>query len=116
LAGIALTTDTILTSIGNDMSATASLRQVEALGRSDVALGISTSGMSPNVAAGSSRRAASVAHGGADRPRQGDVGRVSEIHINVPAQSTARVRKCTARSCTSFAISSSGRWPRFRAV
>ena len=52
MAAIALTTDTsILTSIANDYSfKQVFARQVEALGRpGDVALGISTSGESPNV-------------------------------------------------------------------
>lgn len=52
LAAIALTTDTsILTSIGNDDSFEALFaRQVRALGKKgDVAMGISTSGNSPNV-------------------------------------------------------------------
>lgn len=54
LAAIALTTDTsILTSIGNDFSFDAIFaRQILALGREgDVAMGISTSGNSPNVLA-----------------------------------------------------------------
>jgi len=55
LAAIALTTDTsILTSIGNDEGYDRVFaRQIEALGRKgDVALGITTSGTSPNVVLG----------------------------------------------------------------
>ncbi len=55
LAAIALTTDSsILTSIGNDFSFDdIFVKQIQALGREgDVALGISTSGNSPNVVSG----------------------------------------------------------------
>src|SRR4051812_6425424 len=55
IAAIALTTDTsVLTSVSNDLAyERVFARQVEALGRAgDVALAISTSGMSPNVVAG----------------------------------------------------------------
>ncbi|MCA3506547.1 MAG: D-sedoheptulose 7-phosphate isomerase [Rhodobacter sp.] len=55
LAAIALTTDTsALTAIGNDFGFDALFaRQIEALGRGgDLAVGISTSGRSPNVLAG----------------------------------------------------------------
>src|SRR5438105_8823268 len=52
LAAIALSTDTsVLTSVGNDESyERVFARQIEALGRDgDVAVGLSTSGLSPNV-------------------------------------------------------------------
>jgi len=97
LPAIALTADTsILTSVGNDFGYERIFaRQVEALGRAgDVALGISTSGMSANVVAG-----LIAARGGGLRTVAltgrdgGDVGRASEIHVNVPAQSTARVQE-----------------------
>ena len=55
ISAVALTTDTsVLTSLGNDDSyERVFVRQVEALGRGgDVALGISTSGLSPNVISG----------------------------------------------------------------
>jgi phosphoheptose isomerase len=97
LAAIALTTDTsVLTSIGNDYGFDRIFaRQVEALGRpGDVALGISTSGGSSNVvaalAAARRLRLRTVALTGRDG---GEVGRASEIHINVPAESTARVQE-----------------------
>jgi D-sedoheptulose 7-phosphate isomerase len=97
LAAIALTTDTsILTSIGNDMAYERIFaRQVEALGRKgDVALGISTSGMSPNVVAGLAAARGLGLHTVALTGRDGgDVGRSAGIHINVPAESTARVQE-----------------------
>jgi len=97
LAAVALTTDTsVLTSVANDYAfERVFARQIEALGRAgDVALGISTSGASPNVVA-----ALEVAHGlgmqtialtGADG---GAVGRAAAIHVNVPSPITARVQE-----------------------
>ena len=97
LAAVALTTDTsVLTSVANDYAFDRVFaRQIEALGRAgDVALGISTSGASPNVVA-----ALEVAHGlgmqtialtGADG---GAVGRAAAIHVNVPSPITARVQE-----------------------
>ena len=87
LSAVALTTDTsVLTSVANDEAfASVFARQIEALGREgDVALGISTSGRSPNVV--SALDAARTRDGGA-------VGRAAEIHINVPSDSTARVQE-----------------------
>ena len=97
LPAIALTTDTsVLTSIGNDSGFDRIfVRQIEALGRpGDVALGISTSGASPNVlvaldgAAG--RGLQTIALTGGDG---GAVGRAAGIHINVPSASTQRVQE-----------------------
>ena len=97
LAAVALTTDTsVLTSVANDYAFDRVFaRQIEALGRAgDVALGISTSGASPNVVA-----ALEAAHGlgmqtialtGADG---GAVGRAAAIHVNVPSPITARVQE-----------------------
>jgi D-sedoheptulose 7-phosphate isomerase len=97
LAAIALTTDTsALTAIGNDYAFDRVFaRQIEALGREgDVALGLSTSGRSPNVvtALKAARTAGlrTIAMTGRDG---GDVGRAAEIHINVPAESTQRVQE-----------------------
>lgn len=97
LPAIALTTDTsILTSIGNDYSYDRIFaRQIEALGRpGDVALGISTSGGSPNVVAGlqlaQERGLVTVAVTGRDG---GAVGRAASIHINVASPSTPRVQE-----------------------
>jgi phosphoheptose isomerase len=97
LAAIALTTDTsVLTSIGNDYAYDRVFaRQLEALGRpGDVALGISTSGASPNVVAGlvaaRALRLQTIALTGGDG---GAIGRAAAIHVNVPSDVTARVQE-----------------------
>jgi D-sedoheptulose 7-phosphate isomerase len=97
IASVALTTDTsILTAIGNDYSfRRIFVRQLEALGRpGDVAVGISTSGESPNVldalkfARGAGLK--TVAITGRDG---GSIGAAAEIHVNVPDQNTARIQE-----------------------
>jgi phosphoheptose isomerase len=97
LAAIALTADTsVLTAVANDMAFDRVFaRQIEALGRpGDVAMGISTSGGSPNVVA-----ALAVARAGGLRTIAvtgrdgGAVGQAAEIHVNVPAEATARVQE-----------------------
>ena len=97
MAAIALTTDTsVLTSIANDYGfERVFARQIEALGRGgDVAVGISTSGTSPNVLAGieaaNARGLTTVALTGRDG---GSIGRAAAIHINVADPSTARVQE-----------------------
>jgi D-sedoheptulose 7-phosphate isomerase len=97
LAAIALTTDTsIVTAVANDYDfARVFARQVEALGRpGDVLLGISTSGASANViaafAAAKAGGLTTVALTGRDG---GAVGASADIHVNVPAASTARVQE-----------------------
>ena len=97
LAAIALTTDTsIVTAVANDYDfARVFARQVEALGReADVLLGISTSGGSANVVAAFEAAKAggltTVALTGRDG---GAAGAAADIHINVPAASTARVQE-----------------------
>jgi D-sedoheptulose 7-phosphate isomerase len=97
MAAIALTTDTsILTGVANDYSyKQVFARQVEALGRpGDVALGISTSGESPNVVmalqVAKARGLKTIALTGRDG---GGVGKAADIHVNVPDQSTARVQE-----------------------
>ena len=97
IAALALTTDTsVLTSVGNDYAyERVFARQVEALGlRGDVAVGISTSGASPNVVAAlqtaTARGLTTVALTGRDG---GAAGRAAAIHINVPSASTARVQE-----------------------
>ena len=97
LAAIALTTDTsILTSIANDYSFKQVFgRQIEAIGQAgDVALGISTSGESPNVElalqVAKAKGLKTIALTGRDG---GSVGRAADIHVNVPDQSTARVQE-----------------------
>ena len=97
LAAIALTTDaSVLTSIGNDDSyERVFARQIEALGRAgDVALGISTSGLSPNVVSGlEAAKAVGLRTIGLTGRDGGHVGRVVDVHVNVPADSTARVQE-----------------------
>lgn len=97
LAAVALTTDTsALTAIGNDYGfARVFARQIEALGRpGDVALGISTSGASPNVVEGlRAARARGLATIGLTGRDGGEVGRVADVHVNVPLPSTARVQE-----------------------
>ena len=97
LGAIALTTDTsIVTAVANDYDfSRVFARQVEALGRpGDVLLGISTSGGSANVlaafAAGKAGGLTTVALTGRDG---GAVGAAADIHVNVPAASTARVQE-----------------------
>jgi phosphoheptose isomerase len=97
LAAVALTTDTsVLTSVANDYAFDrVFVRQIEALGRAgDVALGISTSGGSPNVLAGlvaaRARGMTTIALTGRDG---GEVGRAADVHVNVPSDSTPRVQE-----------------------
>ena len=97
LGAIALTTDTsIVTAVANDYDfSRVFARQVEALGRpGDVLLGISTSGGSANViaafAAAKAGGMTTVALTGRDG---GAVGAAADIHVNVPAVSTARVQE-----------------------
>jgi D-sedoheptulose 7-phosphate isomerase len=97
LPAIALTTDTsILTAVANDYSFKQVVaRQVEALGtKGDIAVGISTSGESPNVLAGlqaaRGRGLRTIALTGRDG---GSVGEAADIHVNVPDQNTARVQE-----------------------
>lgn len=97
LAAIALTTDTsILTSIGNDYSYDDIFaKQIRAIGkRDDVAVGISTSGNSPNVIAGMTAAAetgmSTVGFSGAG----GRLPDVSRICLTVASPVTARVQEC----------------------
>ena len=97
MAAIALTVDSsILTAVSNDYSfKQVFARQVEGLGRrGDVAMGISTSGESPNVVAALQSAKAlglkTIALTGRDG---GSVGRAAEIHVNVPDQNTQRVQE-----------------------
>jgi len=97
LAAIALTTDTsILTSVGNDYGyEQVFARQIRALGQpGDVAIGISTSGNSPNVceatAIAREMGLVSVAFTGSDG---GKLGRAVQYHLHVPHRSTARVQE-----------------------
>jgi D-sedoheptulose 7-phosphate isomerase len=97
LAAVALSTDTsVLTAVANDCGFDRVFaRQIEALGRpGDVAVGISTSGRSPNVVkaleAARARRLRTVALTGRDG---GEAGAAAEFHVNVPDDSAARVQE-----------------------
>ncbi|MDP1570657.1 MAG: SIS domain-containing protein [Vicinamibacterales bacterium] len=94
---VALTTDTsALTAIGNDYGfAQVFARQVEALGRAgDVAIGITTSGASPNVVAAldaaRARGLVTIALTGRDG---GAAGQTAAIHVNVAETVTARIQE-----------------------
>ncbi len=97
LPAIALTTDTsILTAIGNDYGfGEVFARQVEALGQEgDVALGISTSGNSPNVL-NAIRKAAEIGMKTVGFTGQ-DGGKLKEcvdICFRVPSQSTPHIQE-----------------------
>jgi D-sedoheptulose 7-phosphate isomerase len=100
LAAVALTTDTsTLTSIANDYDFDQVFsRQVRALGHErDVLLAISTSGNSRNVIAaiGAAHEAemSVVALTGRNGGRIGEMLRSTDIHICVPANSTARIQE-----------------------
>jgi D-sedoheptulose 7-phosphate isomerase len=93
-----LTTDSsILTAVGNDYSFEQIFsRQIEALGRAgDVAIGISTSGNSPNVIA--AMRAAkklklkTIGFSGKDG---GELARCVDIPITVSSNNTGRIQEC----------------------
>ena len=97
LAALALTTDTsVLTSIANDYDfLEVFAKQVQALGRSeDAALGLSTSGNSPNVVRGleAARQLGlrTLALSGGDG---GPVARAAELALVVPSQSTPRIQE-----------------------
>jgi D-sedoheptulose 7-phosphate isomerase len=94
---IALSADTsVLTAIANDTGYERVFsRQIEALGAGgDVAIGISTSGGSPNVLAGLAVARAlgltTIAFTGRDGGR---ARRAADIHVNVPHDSAARVQE-----------------------
>jgi D-sedoheptulose 7-phosphate isomerase len=100
LAAVALTTDTsTLTSIGNDYDFDQIFsKQVRALGHAqDVLLAISTSGNSRNVIAAieSAHEAEMrvVALTGRNGGRMGELLEPNDIHICVPANSTARIQE-----------------------
>ncbi len=97
IPALALTTDTsALTAAGNDIGFERIFsRQIEALGRAgDVAVGISTSGNSPNVllALEEARRRAIVTIGlsGKDGGKMRDL---CDILLIVPSQTTARIQE-----------------------
>jgi D-sedoheptulose 7-phosphate isomerase len=98
LPAIALTTDTsILTAIGNDYGFDRIFsRQIEALGApNDIAIGISTSGNSPNVIAALKQarvqKLKTIGFAGKDG---GQLRHCSDIPLVVTASNTARVQEC----------------------
>ncbi len=100
LAAIALTTDSsTLTSIANDYAYEQVFsKQVRALGHAkDLLLAISTSGNSPNVVAAITAAHESsmqvVALTGRDGGTIGELMVENDVHICVPAQSTARIQE-----------------------
>jgi D-sedoheptulose 7-phosphate isomerase len=97
LAAIALTTDTsVVTAVGNDYGFDRVFaRQIEALARpGDLALAITTSGVSPNlVAALMTARAIGVTTAALTGRDGGSVGAMVDFHVNVPETSTARVQE-----------------------
>ena len=106
LPAIALTTDTsILTSLGNDYSYDVIFaRQVEGLAtKKDVVMGISTSGKSENVIQGIKKAkeigAKTITLTG---NKGGSLGKLADIHLNVPSSSTARIQE--SHICMAHAI------------
>ena len=97
LAAIALTADTsVLTAVGNDLGfERVFARQIEALGRpGDIAFAISTSGRSPNVLrAVETAKPMGLVTIGLTGGDGGPLGRLVDIHINVPDPSTPRVQE-----------------------
>ena len=100
LASMALTTDSsTLTSIANDYSFEQIFsKQVRALGHeNDVLLAISTSGNSPNVIAAIEAAhecgMTVVALSGRNGGRFGELIAGKDVHVCVPAQSTARIQE-----------------------
>lgn len=97
LAAVALTTDTsVLTSIANDYDfAEVFAKQVRALGRpGDVAMGLSTSGRSPNVVRGlkAARELGlkTLAFSGGDG---GPVAETADLALVVPSKNTPRIQE-----------------------
>jgi phosphoheptose isomerase len=98
LPAIALTTDTsILTAVGNDYGFDQIFaRQVEALGRpGDVAVGISSSGNSPNVVlAIKSAKTLGLHTIGLSGRDGGTLAKDSDLAITIPSAITARIQEC----------------------
>jgi D-sedoheptulose 7-phosphate isomerase len=96
LRAVALTTDSsVLTAVGNDFGfEQVFARQIDALiRRGDIALGISTSGNSPNVLraleTAKKHQAVTIALTG----RGGEAGRIAEYQIAVDEDDTARIQE-----------------------
>ena len=97
LSAIALTTDpSVVTAVGNDMGFAAVFRrQIEAHGRpGDVALGISTSGRSPNVVEGlRAARPRGLVTVGLTGNGGGEVAGLVDHLIDVPHRNTQRIQE-----------------------
>ncbi len=97
MAALALTTDTsALTAAGNDLGFEHIFaRQIEALGRpGDVAIGITTSGKSPNIIkALATARAAGLVTVAFSGSGGGEAARVADHALIVPSAVTARVQE-----------------------
>lgn len=100
LRAVALSTDSsILTSVANDYGfEQVFARQVQALGRKgDVAIGLSTSGNSPNVLAGlEAARANGLVTVAMTGRGGGQCGEVADILLAVPHEKTARIQEAHA--------------------
>ena len=97
LAVVALTADSaVVTSLANDLGyEQVFVRQIQALGAAgDIAIGITTSGMSANVTAAlamaRSRGLATIALTGRDG---GEAGRLADVHVNVSGSETPRIQE-----------------------
>jgi len=97
IAAIALTTDTsALTAIGNDLGFEALFaRQIAALGRAgDVAIGISTSGQSPNVLKGLEQaRALGLTAAALGGRGGGKMKGLADPLLVVPSETTSRIQE-----------------------
>jgi D-sedoheptulose 7-phosphate isomerase len=97
IAAIALTTDTsAITAAGNDLGFDLIFaRQIEALGRAgDVAIGISTSGTSPNVIAGLKQaKAGGLVTAALGGKGGGDLAQCADHLLVVPSDTTARIQE-----------------------
>jgi D-sedoheptulose 7-phosphate isomerase len=97
MAALALTTDTsALTAIGNDLGFDQLFaRQIEAIGNpGDVAIGISTSGKSPNVMnallAAQEKKLSTVCFTGANGAA---MAKICDAALKVPSKTTARIQE-----------------------
>lgn len=97
LAALALTTDTsALTAIGNDLGFDYLFsRQIEAIGNpGDMAIGISTSGKSPNVLkALEVARQNGLTTVGLTGGNGGEMGPLSDILLKIPSSTTSRIQE-----------------------
>jgi phosphoheptose isomerase len=93
---VALSADaSVVTALANDLGfEQVFARQVEAHGRpGDVALGITTSGRSPNVLAGLKTARARGLTTIALTGRGGDAGALADVHVAVPEDRTPRIQE-----------------------